>query len=291
MVQAVSFASRVHQRSLELNTRLCLGLDPRPEAHPSTHPDQHGHDPQAIAHAVETHCLNVLEACAPYICTVKPQIAWFEALGLPGLQVLESVMANARVLGVPVLLDAKRGDFPPTATAYAKAWMTGMHAGNAITVNPFLGFETLEPFLNAARTHDGAVFVLVKTSNPGSRDLQDQQTPQGRISDLIAKHLALEATKDGGYATLGAVVGATHASELEHFRALMPGVMLLLPGLGAQGAQAKDLAGAFDVDGLGAIATASRALHYASSGPEYAQQARNAAKALRDELNAAISSR
>ena len=287
----MTFAERVHQRSLELHTRLCLGLDPRPEAHPSTHPDRHGRDPRAVARAVETHCLDVLEACAPSICAVKPQIAWFEALGVPGLETLERVMANARALGVPVLLDAKRGDFPPTAEAYARAWMTGAHAGNAITVNPFLGFETITPFLDAARQHEGAVFVLVKTSNPGSKDLQDLETPQGSVSDVIARHLALEAARDGGYGTVGAVVGATHASQLAHFRALMPGVMLLLPGLGAQGAQAKDLATAFDADSLGAIATASRAIHYASSGADYAAQARAAANALRDELENAIKGR
>jgi orotidine-5'-phosphate decarboxylase len=275
---------------LELQTRLCLGLDPRPEMHPSTHPKALGFDPHAITAAVEQHCLETLEACAKLICAVKPNLAYFEALGLPGLALLGRVCANARVLGVPVILDGKRGDFPETGKAYAHAWLTGHHAGDALTVNPFLGFETLEPFLITARNHAGAVFVLVKTSNPGSRDVQDLESPHGRVSDVIAAHLRLEAEHDGAYNAVGAVVGATHARELAHFRALMPNVLILLPGLGAQGAKASDLAPAFDADGLGAVATSSRAVHYASQGTDYALKARDVAQGFRDELNAALAS-
>jgi orotidine-5'-phosphate decarboxylase len=284
----VSFAKTLHERVFKLNTRLCLGLDPRPEMHPMTEPRAHGFDPQSIALAIETHGLETLEACAPYIAAVKPNLAYYEALGIPGLEVLGRICANARVLGIPVILDAKRGDFPSTAEAYARAWLTGDHAGSALTVNPFLGFETLVPFLNAARANDGAIFVLVKTSNPGSADLQDLETAQGRVSEIVAKRLAQEAAEDGSYGVVGAVVGATHTTELAHFRALMPNVLLLLPGLGTQGAKASDLAPAFDADGLGAMATSSRAIHYASKGADYAIRARDAAKGFRDELNAAL---
>ncbi len=285
---SMSFAENLHGRILTLNTRLCLGLDPRPEMHPTTHPKAHGFDPSAVAAAVETHCLETLEACAPFIAAVKPNVAYYEALGIPGLEVLNRICANARILGLCVILDAKRGDFPSTAEAYAKAWLTGDHATSALTVNPFLGFETLTPFLNAARANDGAVFVLVKTSNPGSKDLQDLETSQGRVSEVIAKRLAQEAVRDGAYGAVGAVVGATHTTELAHFRTLMPNVLILLPGLGAQGANASDLAPAFDADGLGAIATSSRAIHYASQSADYALQAREAARGFRDELNAAL---
>jgi orotidine-5'-phosphate decarboxylase len=273
---------------IELQTRLCLGLDPRPVMHPLTDPKAQGFDPHAIAAAVEQHCLEMLEACAGLICAVKPNLAYFEALGLPGLAVLGRVCANARVLGVPVILDGKRGDFPETGKAYARAWLTNDHAGDALTVNPFLGFETLEPFLTAARDQGGAVFVLVKTSNPGSRDVQDLEGFHGRVSDVIAAHLRLEAERDGAYNAVGAVVGATHVGELAHFRALMPNVVILLPGLGAQGAKASVLAPAFDVDGLGAVATSSRAIHYASQGADYALKARDVARGFRDELNAAL---
>jgi orotidine-5'-phosphate decarboxylase len=285
---SMSFAENLHERSLRLNTRLCLGLDPRPEMHPLTEPKAHGFDPSAIAAAVETHGLETLEACAPFIAAVKPNLAYYEALGIPGLGVLNRICANARMLGLCVILDAKRGDFPSTAEAYAKAWLTGDHAGSGLTVNPFLGFETLTPFLKAARANDGAIFVLVKTSNPGSKDLQDLETSQGKVSEVVAKRLAQEAVQDGSYGAVGAVVGATHTAELAHFRSLMPNVLILLPGLGAQGAKASDLAPAFDADGLGAIATSSRAIHYASQESNYALQARDAARGFRDELNTAL---
>jgi orotidine-5'-phosphate decarboxylase len=287
----MKFSDRLHTRMLELNTRLCLGLDPRPESHASTEPKQFDHDPQAAAKAVLKHCLDVLEATAPYLACIKPQVAFYEALGIPGLEVLDKICIAARALDLPIILDAKRGDFPSTSEAYASAWLTGERAGTALTVNPFLGFETLEPFLNAAQNNDGAIFVLVKTSNPGSSDLQNLQTANGTISEIIAKHLAELATLETGYGAVGAVVGATHTQELEHFRKLMPNVMLLLPGLGAQGAKASDLAPAFDIHGLGAIASSSRAIQYASSGNDYAIAAQDAAKIMRDELELALRNR
>jgi orotidine-5'-phosphate decarboxylase len=289
----MNFAQVLHERAKRLNTRLCLGLDPRPEMHPSTHPDAHGGDLERVASAVERHCLDTLEACAELIVAVKPNLAYYEALGIPGLIALKRVCATARVMGVPIILDAKRGDFPSTAEAYAKAWLTGEHAGDSLTVNPFLGFETITTFLEAARGNDGAIFVLVKTSNPGSRDLQDLETAHGTVSQVIAAHLAREAKLESGvtYGAVGAVIGATHASQLADWRARLPGVLLLLPGLGAQGANASDLAPAFDNEGLGAVATASRALQYASSGTDYALKAAQAATALRDELNIALQAR
>lgn len=279
----MKFSERLHARMLQLGTRLCLGLDPRPESHPSTHPTQFN-DPSETATAIEKHCLAVLESCAPLIACVKPQVAFYEALGIPGLLVLDRICKAAIEMDIPIILDAKRGDFPSTAQAYASAWLTNERAGASLTVNPFLGFETLEPFLKAATDNNGAIFVLVKTSNLGSSDLQSQQTSHGTISEILAKHLAELAARETGYGAVGAVVGATHTQELAHFRALMPNVMLLLPGLGAQGAKASDLAPAFDKNGLGAIASSSRAIQYASQGNDYAIAARDAAKTMRDEL-------
>jgi orotidine-5'-phosphate decarboxylase len=287
----MNFSERLHTRMLELNTHLCLGLDPRPESHPNTLPKQFDNNLQATATAVLKHCLDVLEATAPYVACIKPQVAFYEALGIPGLEVLDKICHVAKDLSLPIILDAKRGDFPSTAEAYASAWLTGERAGTALTVNPFLGFETLEPFLNAAQNNEGAIFVLVKTSNPGSSDLQNQQTANGTISEIIAKHLAELATRESSYGTVGAVVGATHTQELEHFRKLMPNVLLLLPGLGAQGAKASDLAPAFDNNNLGAIASSSRAIQYASTGSDYATAARDSAKTMRDELETALQNR
>ena len=268
------FAAAVTERTRTLNTRLCVGLDPRLSEY------------QDAAH-LRQHTLDVLEATAPYAAAVKPQLAFYEALGLEGMQILEEVCAAARLLGLPVLLDAKRGDIGSTAEAYAQAWLTGRHAGAALTVNPFLGFGTLQPFVQAARENGGGVFVLVKTSNPDQADLQGEGRGGTSISERVAAEVArLGAEEDGEYASVGAVVGATHPADLPHFRALMPRALLLLPGLGAQGAKASDLAGAFHAGGTGALVSASRGVQYAA-GLDVAA-ARTAARDFRDELNAAL---
>jgi orotidine-5'-phosphate decarboxylase len=208
---------------LTLNTRLCLGLDPRAAAY------------EGIGH-LRAHTLEVLTACAEFVACVKPQLAFYEALGVPGFEVLEEVCARARSLGLPVLLDAKRGDVGSTAEAYADAWLSGVHAGDALAVNPYLGWETLIPFVSVARANGGAVFVLVKTSNPGSRDLQGSGTAE-KVAAEVAR---LGAEESGLLSSVGAVVGATHPGELGAWRELMPRATPLLPGLGVQGGRPED---------------------------------------------------
>lgn len=264
-----SFAQRLSDRVQTLNTRLCLGLDPRLSAYPSRE-------------ELRAHTLAVLDTCAPYVACVKPQLAFFEALGLPGLELLEEVCSAARTLGLPIILDGKRGDIGSTAAAYAQGWLTGSHAGDALTVNPFLGFETWQPFVEAARQNGGAIFVLVKTSNPGQADLQG-----AGISEKVAAEVArLGAGEGAELSSVGAVVGATHPQELAQWRAAMPQAVLLLPGLGAQGAKASDLAAAFLPGGTGAVVSASRGIQYAQ-GLDVAAAA-SAARSFRDELNAAL---
>lgn len=269
MVQAHPFQRALYERTLSHATRLCLGLDPRIDAY------------RDLA-ALREHTLRVLEACAPFAACAKPQLAFYEALGLDGLMVLREVCAFARTLGLPVILDGKRGDIGSTAHAYARAWLTGEHAGSSLTVNPYLGWETLTPFVRAAREHGGGVFVLVKTSNKGSADLQ-----AGGVADKVATEVArLGEEEDGVLSCVGAVVGATHAGELARWRATMPKATLLLPGLGAQGAKAADLAPAFLPNGTGALASASRGIQYADGLSVEASV--RAARAFRDELNAAL---
>jgi len=268
------FAQRLTERSLTLDTRLCLGLDPRLDAYDDRE-------------ALRLHTLAVLDACAPHAACVKPQFAFYEALGLWGMALLEEVCAAARTLGLPIILDAKRGDIGSTAAAYASAWLGGDHAGDALTVNPFLGAETLTPFVAAARQHGGAVFVLVKTSNPGQADFQG-----GGVSEKVAAEVARLGREEsglgsGGLSSVGAVVGATHPQELTRWRAALPQAPLLLPGLGAQGAKAADLAAAFLPNGTGAVVSASRGIQYAAGLDVGAAAA--AARTFRAELNAALS--
>ncbi|ACO46674.1 orotidine-5'-phosphate decarboxylase [Deinococcus deserti] len=266
----MTFAHAVTDRTRRLQTRLCVGLDPRLDAY------------RDAAH-LRGHTLDVLEATAPYAACIKPQLAFYEALGLEGMKLLEEVCAAARTLGLPVLLDGKRGDIGSTAQAYAQGWLSGQHGGSALTVNPFLGFETLTPFVDTARANGGAVFVLVKTSNPGQADLQGSGISE-RVADEVRRLNAAEPQSE--YPSVGAVVGATHPGDLAAFRALMPRALLLLPGLGAQGARASDLSGAFDPGGTGALASASRGVQYAQGLDVQASAA--AARSFRDELNAAL---
>lgn len=274
-----AFAAAVTERTRTLQTRLCVGLDPRADLYRDT------------AH-LRLHTLDVLEATAPFAACVKPQLAFFEALGLPGFVLLEEVCALARTLGLPVILDGKRGDIGSTAEAYARAWLGGPHAGDALTVNPFLGFATLTPFVEAARANGGGIFVLVKTSNPDQNDVQGSGISE-RVAVEVARLNAEEVGEAaaGTYASVGAVVGATHPRDLATFRALMPRALLLLPGLGAQGAAAADLAPAFHTGGTGAIASASRGVQYAGgpgeAGLDVAASVA-AARRFRDELNAVL---
>ena len=266
------FAQRLTERTLALNTRLCLGLDPRADAYGSRS-------------ELRAHTLEVLRRCADLVACVKPQLAFYEALGVGGMELLEEVCTVARSLELPIILDAKRGDIGSTAEAYARAWLSGTHAGAALTVNPFLGFETLAPFVETARHNVGAVFVLVKTSNPGQADVQG-----GGLSERIADELTrLGAQEGGGLSSVGAVVGATHPQELAQWRARMPHAVLLLPGLGTQGAKSGDLAGAFFSDGTGAVVSASRGIQYASGLDVNA--AVQAAQSFRNGLNTALESK
>jgi len=270
----MSFVERTCDRIERLGTRLCVGLDPRPEWHPKDV-------------SLWQHCSEVLEACAPYACAVKPQIAFFEALGLEGLEVLFRVFALAKDLEIPVVLDAKRGDIGSTAEAYAKAWMRGAHAGQALTVNPYLGRDSVQPFVDAAKEEGGAIFCLVKTSNPGAGDLQELDVGGRTVAQEIANWTCDWNGAGAGYGPVGAVVGATRPAELHAFRERMPRSLLLLPGVGAQGGKPADLEPAFHKGGKGALVAASRAVEYASRGADFAVAARRSAKELREGINAA----
>lgn len=271
----MTFVEKLNERIERLGTRLCVGLDPRPEWHPE------GVD-------LWSHCRDVLEATAPYACAVKPQAAFFEALGREGLEVLWKVEELARSLDLPILIDAKRGDIGSTAEAYAKAWLRGERAGQALTVNPYLGRDAVQPFVDGAKEAGSAIFCLVKTSNPGAGDLQDLRTSEGTVSQIVASWLGVWNGEGPGYGPIGAVVGATRPDELGLFRRLMPRSVLLLPGVGAQGAKPSDLAAAFDEKGLGAVVAASRAVEYASKGSDYAMAAARSAKDLRDAIEAVL---
>ncbi len=288
-----TFAERLHERIDLTHSRVCLGIDPRPAAHPSTHPDRAAGDPAGVAKNVIRYFRDIVEATQDVVACYKLQSAFFEALGIPGLVALAQLVADVKSLGVPVILDAKRGDVGATAAAYAQAYLgDGVFSVDALTVNPYLGMDALEPFIDAAVKNERGLFVLVKTSNPGGKDFQNVESREGMyLYDHVAYKLA-ERGRDlagsDGYGPLGAVVGATYWQELEHLRDVLPRSVLLLPGYGAQGATADDVAAAFDEDGYGAVVNSSRGLTYLTAGDDYAAASRAATLQMRAAINEAI---
>lgn len=258
---------------------LCVGIDPVMEKMPEPLGSL---EPPA---AFEAFSREVVEAVRPHAAAVKFQSACFEALGAPGVTALQRGIGAAADAGLAVILDAKRGDIGISARHYAAA-AKGLGA-HAITVNPYLGMETIEPYLEAGL----AVFVLVRTSNAGSADMQDVRLASGGTLAMHVGGLVRELGQR--WPGVHAVVGATQGAHAEALRAVMPEAVFLLPGLGAQGATVADL-GAFakpaggDDPTRGLLATASRSVIFAGEGAAWASQVGDAAAALCGELRSAM---
>lgn len=260
------FAERVSQRVAELDSRLVVGIDPDPDFLNPRVPGIRavfGDEPEAI---LKRFCRTVLEAVRDLAVCVKPQAAFFEAWGLPGMTALAHCISEARHAGVPVILDAKRGDVGNTAKAYARAYLDPRSPffSDALTVNPYLGEDALRPFVEAASRNGCGLFVLVRTSNPASGTVQSLPLKTGgTVAESVASmvnRLSEGLAGPSGYSPVGAVVGLTHPEDLLKLRALMPRSILLLPGLGAQGGRAEDAFGAFHPGGKGALVSASRSI-------------------------------
>ncbi len=253
-----------------------VGLDPRWESLPESIRNA-SVDSGAVAkaEAYTEFCREVIDVVAALVPVVKPQVAFFEELGPPGMQALTDVIGYARTRGLLVVVDAKRNDIGSTAEAYAASYF-GMKApwsGDALTVSPYLGDDSLEPFVSAARENGSGVFVLVKTSNPGGGQFQDlicDGQPLYRHVAEYVERLAAEDAKASGYGSVGAVVGATYPEQLAELRSAMPHAWILIPGYGSQGGTAKDVASGFDASGLGAIVNNSRGIIFAHQRAEYA---------------------
>lgn len=273
------FADRLIAAVRRCRNPVLVGLDPRfdsiPECLQPVRPD----DLRAVADAYRTFCCGVIDVVAPLVPIVKPQAAFFEELGPAGMFVLADVIHYARDRGLLVLLDGKRNDIGTTAAAYAQGYLGAAPASpwgaDALTVSPYLGDDSLDPFVKVARQRGAGVFVLVKTSNPGGKLFQDlifDGRPLYQHVAALVENLATQTQGDGGYGAVGAVTGATYPQQLSELRGLMPHSWFLVPGYGAQGATARDVAGAFDAQGLGAIVNSSRGIIFAHSRKEYRDQ-------------------
>jgi orotidine-5'-phosphate decarboxylase len=277
--RAVSFADRLIEAIQAKDTPCVVGLDPRVETMPDfiSRPVRDSADPNAIRGAICAFHEIVLDAVAPLVPAVKLQIAFYEQYGLAGLQAFAETIAMAQQAGLIVIVDAKRNDIGSTAEAYANAFLGGSEAlghrvrgfdVDCITVSPFLGRDSLEPFVRHCADHGRGIFVLVKTSNPGSIDVQGQAADGETVSDRLARmvdELGADLVGRCGYSSIGAVVGATFPKEATRLRGAMPRAIVLVPGYGAQGGTAEDALANFNPDGLGAVINASRSITYDGS--------------------------
>ncbi|MFN0153335.1 MAG: orotidine-5'-phosphate decarboxylase [Gaiella sp.] len=267
----LAFSDRVAAAVERKRSQLIVGLDPRLDLLPIELRGSAEGGRAAAAMAVERFCRGIIDAVSPYTVGVKPQLAFFEALGADGWRAFEAVCAYARDAGLVVVADGKRGDIGATARAYAAAFLEPVEGGapvaHALTVNPLLGEDSLDPFLAACRRYGAGIFLLVHTSNAGAADIQGATLSDGRplwrhIADLVAEW-GKGIVGDCGLSAVGAVVGATYPRAIGEARRAMPQAIMLLPGIGAQGAGPADVARAFTSGPASALVTASRSVIYA----------------------------
>ncbi|OGJ64112.1 orotidine 5'-phosphate decarboxylase [Candidatus Peribacteria bacterium RIFCSPHIGHO2_02_FULL_53_20] len=262
---------------------VCVGLDPvidkLPEGIEKT--------PAGVA----TFCRGIIDATAEFACCIKPQLAYFEVLGWEGMKVFWEISAYAKQKNLLVIADGKRNDIGSTCEAYAEAYLGKDKPIDALTVSPYLGSDGIIPFIEQAVANNKGIFVLVKTSNTSSGELQD--LPVG--DEVVHEHLAQLVEGWGAQhlgktnlSCVGAVVGATYPEEMKYLRTLMPHIPFLIPGYGAQGGTAEEVKHGFIPDGTGAIVNASRSIIYASKGKDWQEAAKMATAKMAEELHGVL---
>jgi orotidine-5'-phosphate decarboxylase len=291
----VSFSERLAATVAGRSSQVVLGLDPDPaRLLPQALQEAQGGTPaERAARAVTAHCRVLIDAAGAACVAVKLQLACFERLGAPGWSALAETASAAQAAGLLVIADGKRGDVPHTMEAYAQAllgetptpWgpVRGLGA-DAVTANPMLGRDALQPLMDAARAANAGIFVLVRTSNPGAGELQDADSGGAPWNERLARMVGELDDGQGALANIGAVVGATEPALLDRLRALMPRAPFLLPGVGAQGGRVDQLGAAFAPGRAAALVTASRSMVGPALESGDPQAARAAAERLREEV-------
>jgi orotidine-5'-phosphate decarboxylase len=300
----VSF-NRLEKRIAEMKNPTAAGLDPSFDNLPvfikQRAVSSFGINLEAAARAVLEFNCGLIDALCDIVPAVKPQCAYYELLGWQGMRTLYETIGYAKAKGMFVITDGKRGDIGTTMEAYAAAHLGEVEIGgvkaspfaaDALTVNGYLGTDCIAPLLKVCEKYDSGIFVLVKTSNPSSGELQDKLVDGEPVYGLMGGMCERwnGSVPEGSYGPVGAVVGATYPQQLKDLRQKMPHTFFLVPGYGAQGGKASDVAYAFDKKGGGAVVNSSRAIMYAykkegCSEREYAQAARREALRMRDEMN------
>lgn len=308
----MNITDRLIERTIKTRNPSVIGLDPDIFKIPDCYKQvKAGHPFEAVANAITAMNQDVIDVIAPLVPAVKPQMAFYEKYGSWGVSAFEKTVAYAKQKGLVVIEDAKRNDIGNTARAYAEGHLGYVETLDGsflpsidvdfLTVNPYLGSESLQPFINACKCHQKGIFVLVKTSNASSGEIQNVIAPGGiTISQQIAHYLADCTAKcmgRYGYSSIGAVVGATYPEEAASLRKAMPRNYFLVPGYGAQGAGPKDILPCFNEDGLGAIVNSSRGILYTHmsdiqrarcSRDEYLAGVKNATHQMQQDLYSAL---
>lgn len=304
-MQAIDRLQRAMDRTGSI---ACLGLDPRPALVPpplvAAALAAHGDTQAGVAAAFLAFTTGLIDAAAGLIPAVKPQLACYEAYGVPGMACLEATIAHARARGLEVIADGKRNDIGSTAEHYAQAWLgaaPSLQGGTLpgpqadwLTITPYLGADTIAPCTGPA-VADRGIFVLVRTSNPSAGDLQDQSVPAGTLADHVASLVdqwGRERRGACGLSSVGAVVGATYPAQARALRERMPDTPFLVPGYGAQGASARDALAGARPDGRGVLVNSSRAIMGAwqrtpGDAARWQELARAALEAMNRDLTAA----
>jgi len=287
-----------------------MGLDPRYEMLPKCVLDKYPKTIEGVAQAILEYNKALIDATYDIIPAVKPQIAFYEMFGIPGMVAFKATCQYAKQKGMLVIADIKRGDIGSTAQGYSNAYLGKTKIGDIeqpifdvdfVTINPYMGTDCVKPFVEDCKKYNKGLFILVKTSNPSSGELQDLKFENGKevyteVAELVEKW-GIELIGENGYSSIAAVVGATYPEQLKQIRETAPHTYFLIPGYGAQGGTAADIAYGFDKNGLGGIVNASRSLMCAYKSDkwknqfeekDYAQATRAEAIRMRDELNSVL---
>ena len=238
----MNFADKITLKTRELGSPLCLGLDPHPNLIPKLF-KKNSHE--LSVKNIEDFLFEIIDIARSKVVALKPQVAFFEQWGPDGMSLLVKVSKLAKENDIPIIMDAKRGDIGSTSEAYAKAWLgqKSFFKADAITINPWMGVETLLPFIELANKTNSGIFILLKTSNPGSKDLQDLKVDGKKVflhlSEKLSK-IIVSNLGESGFSNVGIVVGATKPDEAILIRKILPKALFLIPGYGAQGAKSSD---------------------------------------------------
>ena len=301
---------RLINKIKETNNPTVIGLDPRYELLPKCVLEKYPDTLEGVSQAIVEYNKALIDETCDVIPAVKPQIAFYEMFGIPGMKAFEETCKYAKQKGMIVIADIKRGDIGSTAQGYSNAYLGKTKIGEKeesifdvdfVTVNPYMGTDCVKPFIEDCKKYDKGIFILVKTSNPSSGELQDVKLENGEEVYVKVAKLVEEWGKDlrgeNGYSSIAAVVGATYPKQLKEIREIAPHTYFLIPGYGAQGGKVEDIALGFDKNGLGGIVNASRSLMCAYKSElwkdkfaekDYAKATRAEALRMKEELGGII---